>query len=188
MAQRLQGRPGGGLEALTALYLDYADTGLNSSLRIGRQTRNSAGVLGRFDGALFGFQARRNLRINAVAGFPVLSSHQMSVLKERPFYGLSVDLGTKRSPFQTTLYWFDQRARGGFIDRRALGVEARFLKKNFNAYAMIDYDVKFKQMNLALLSFNYNVPDTSSLSITADYRRSPLLTTTNALIFTNMPT
>ena len=183
-AQQLtfRSRPGGGLEALTALYLDYADTGLNSSLRIGRQTRNSAGVLGRFDGALFGFQARRNLRINAVAGFPVLSSHQMSVLKERPFYGLSVDLGTKRSPFQTTLYWFDQRARGGFIDRRALGVEARFLKKNFNAYAMIDYDVKFKQMNLALLSFNYNFPDTSSLSITADYRRSPLLTTSNALI------
>lgn len=175
-------RPGGGLEALTALYLDYADADLNSSLRIGRQTRNSAGVLGRFDGALFGFQARHNVRINMVGGFPVLSSHQMHVLTERPFYGLSVDVGTKRSPLQTTLYWFDQHAKGGFIDRRALGFEARLLKKNFNAYTMIDYDVKFKQLNLGLFSFNYNFPDTSSFSFTADYRRSPMLTTTNALI------
>lgn len=183
-AQQLtfRSRPGGGLEALTALYLDYADADLNSSLRIGRQTRNSAGVLGRFDGALFGFQARHNVRINAVGGFPVLSSHQMHVLSDRPFYGLSVDFGNKRSPLQTTLYWFDQHAKGGFIDRRALGFEARFLKKNFNAYTMIDYDVKYKQLNLGLFSFNYNFPDTSSLSFTADYRRSPMLTTTNALI------
>jgi hypothetical protein len=175
-------RPGGGIEALTALYLDYSDSDLNSSLRIGRQTRNSAGVLGRFDGGLLGFQANRHLRVNAVAGYPVLSSHQMSVLKERPFYGLSVDLGAKRSPLQLSAYWFDQRARGGFIDRRSIGMEARLLKTRFNAYAMIDYDVKFRQLNLGLVSFNYNFPDSASLSLTADYRKSPLLTTTNALI------
>lgn len=183
-AQKLtfRSRPGGGLEALTALYADFSDTTLASSLRIGRQTRNSAGVLGRFDGALLGVQARRNVRVNVVGGFPVLSSHQMTVLKERPFYGVSLDIGTKRSPWQTTLYWFDQRARGGFVDRQAVGIEARFLKKAFNAYAMIDYDVKFRQLNLGLVSLNYTFPDTSSLSVTADYRRSPLLTTSNALI------
>lgn len=175
-------RPGGGIEALTALYLDYSDSDLNSSLRIGRQTRNSAGVLGRFDGALVGVQANPHLRVNAVAGFPVLSSHQMHVLTERPFYGLSVDFGAKRSPLQVSAYWFDQRASGGFIDRRSLGMEARFLKKRFNAYAMIDYDVKFRQLNLGLVSFNYSFPDSSSISLTADYRKSPLLTTTNALI------
>ncbi|MFC3173669.1 tol-pal system YbgF family protein [Novosphingobium bradum] len=185
-------RPGGGIEALTALYLDYADADLDTSLRIGRQTRNSAGVLGRYDGALLGFQANPHLKVNAVAGFPVLSSHQMSVLKERPFYGLSVDFGAKRSPLQASVYWFDQRAKGGFIDRRSLGVEARLLKKRFNAYAMADYDVKFGRLNLGLMSFNYNFPDASSLSLTADYRQSPLLTTTNALIaqidlVTNLP-
>jgi len=185
-------QPGGGIKALTALYLDYADSELDTSLRVGRQTRNSAGVLGRFDGALLGFQANPHLRFNVVGGFPVLSSHQMSVLKERPFYGLSVDFGTKRSPLQLSAYWFDQRARGGFIDRRSIGAEARFLKKRFNAYAMIDYDVKFGALNLGLVSLNYNFPDSSSLSLTADYRQSPLLTTTNALIgqfdlTTNLP-
>ena len=175
-------RPGGAIEALTALYLDYADSDINSSLRVGRQTRNSSGVLGRFDGALVGWQAKPKLRFNVVGGFPVLSSRQTWVLKERPFYGVSVDLGNKRSPIQTTFYWFDERARGGFVDRRSAGIEARILRKNFNAYGIFDYDVKFNTVNLGLLTLNYNFPDGSNLALTGDYRKSPLLTTTNALI------
>lgn len=175
-------RPGGAIEALTALYLDYADSDINSSLRVGRQTRNSSGVLGRFDGALVGWQAKPKLRFNIVGGFPVLSSRQTWVLKERPFYGVSVDLGNKRSPIQTTFYWFDERARGGFVDRRSAGIEARILRKNFNAYGIFDYDVKFNTVNLGLLTLNYNFPDGSNLALTGDYRKSPLLTTTNALI------
>ena len=180
--QTFRSRPGGGISAVTALYFDYTDNDLNTQLRLGRQTRNSAGVLGRFDGALVGFQFNPHLRFNAVAGFPVLSSRQTHVLTERPFYGVSVDLGAKRSPVQVTLYWFDEHAKGGFIDRRSVGIETRFLRPRFNAYAIADYDVKFGVLNLGLLSLNYNFPDTSNISVTADYRRSPLLTTTNALI------
>lgn len=185
-------RPGGGVKALTALYLDYIDNTIGTELRVGRQTRNSAGVLGRFDGALLGWQATGHVRLNVVGGYPVLTSRQMDVLTERPFYGVSVDLGAKRSPLQTTLYWFDERAKGGFIDRRSIGIETRLLRKHFNAFALVDYDVKFKTLNLALLTFNYNFPDHSNFSVTADYRKSPLLTTTNALIgmfdtSTNLP-
>ena len=180
--QTFRSKPGGGIGSVSALYFDYADNDLGTQLRIGRQTRNSQGVLGRFDGGMLGFQASPRLRFNLVAGFPVLSSRQTYVITERPFYGASVDFGAKRSPLQFSVYWFDQHARGGFVDRRSVGVEARVLKKNFNAYAMVDYDVKFGQLNLGLATFNYNFPDSSSLGLTFDYRRSPLLTTTNALI------
>jgi hypothetical protein len=139
-------------------------------------------VLGRFDGVLLGWQAQPKVRINLVGGFPVLTSRQTYVLKDRSFYGASVDIGNRQSPLQTTLYWFDQHARGGFIDRRSVGVEARFLKPRFNAYSIVDYDVKFKRLNLGLLTLNYNFPDNSNFSLTADYRQSPLLTTNNALI------
>jgi len=170
------------IKSLTALYLDYADQDLNTALRVGRQTRNSSGVLGRFDGALLGWQARPRLRFNLVGGFPVLSSRQVHVLRDRWFYGASVDFGAKRSPIQATAYWFDQRARGGFTDRRSLGFEARVLQPSFNAFTIVDYDVKFKALNLGLLSLNYNFPDNSNLSVVADYRQSPLLTTSNAVI------
>lgn len=175
-------RPGQGIEALTALYLDYSDSDVNSSIRVGRQTRNSAGVLGRFDGLLVGWQAKPKVRINLVGGFPVLTSRQTYVLKDRAFYGASLDFGKRRSPLQTTVYWFDQHARGGFVDRRSVGIEARYLRPRFNTYTIVDYDVKFNRLNLGLATFNYNFPDNSNISLTADYRQSPLLTTNNALI------
>ncbi len=175
-------RPGGGITALTALYVDYSDKDLGGSVRVGRQTRNSSGVLGRFDGALMGWQAKPTVRINVVGGFPVLSSRQTSVMTERPFYGASLDIGNKRSAIQTTVYWFDQRARGGFVDRQSAGVEARYVRKNFNVFGIVDYDVKYSTLNLGLISMGYNFNDGSNLALTADYRKSPLLTTTNALI------
>lgn len=170
------------IQSLTALYLDYSDSEHDVSARVGRQTRNSAGVLGRFDGALLSWSVRRNVALNVVGGFPVLRSRQMEVLTERPFYGASIDLGGRRSPLSGTVYWFDQRAPGGFIDRRALGFETRVLLPRFNAFSIVDYDVKYGELNLGLLSMTYSFPDTSSLSLTADYRQSPLLTTHNALI------
>lgn len=169
------------IEAVSALYLDVNDNEWNVSARLGRQTRNSAGVLGRFDGGLFGWQASRKVRVNLVAGFPVLSSRQKNVLTDRPFYGASVGIGAKSSPLQTTVYWFDQRSHG-FIDRQAAGIEARYFTPKFNAYGILDYDVKYSKLNLGLLTLNYTFEDTSSLSMTADYRQSPLLTTHNALI------
>lgn len=175
-------KPGGGQKALTALYLDWVDSEFNTQLRVGRQTRNTQGVLGRFDGALIGWQAKPRLRFNVVGGFPVLSSRQMYVMTDRPFYGVSVDIGNKRSPWQTTFYWFDQHAKGGFVDRRSIGFEGRLVKKRFNVFTMIDYDIKMSRLNLGLLSLSYNFPDNSNLTLTADYRQSPLLTTTNALI------
>lgn len=176
-------RPNGrDIKSITALYLDYADTVFNTDWRIGRQTRNSAGVLGRFDGSYFGWQATPKIRLNAVAGFPVLTSRQTYVLRERFFYGVSADFGSKGDKWQNTLYWFDQRARGGFIDRRSIGVESRYFTRRFNAYLIADYDIKYKALNLGLLTLNYNFPDNSNFSFTADYRQSPLLTTNNALI------
>ena len=176
-------RPAGrDIRSLTALYLDYAENDLNMTMRVGRQTRNSSGVLGRFDGALLGWRAKPKLRFNLVGGFPVLSSRQTYILRDRFFYGASMDVGGKSDALQTTVYWFDQRAKGGFTDRQSVGLEARFLKSQFNAFSIIDYDVKYKKLNLGLLTLNYTFPDTSNISVTADYRQSPLLTTSNALI------
>jgi SPOR domain len=168
------------VKALTALYLDFADNNTKTSIRIGRQTRNNSGILGRFDGALLGWQANPKLRFNVAGGFPVLSSRQLSILKDRAFYGLSADIGGKRDALQTTVYWFDQRSHG-LVDRQAVGTEIRYLKGQFNSYAILDYDVKYNKVNLGLLTFNFTMKDQSSISFSADYRQSPLLTTANAL-------
>jgi hypothetical protein len=48
-------------------------------------------------------------------------------------------------------------------------------------FALVDYDIKFKRLNLGIATLNYNFPDSSNLSITGDYRQSPLLRTSNVL-------
>lgn len=175
-------RPGGrDIKSLNALYADFADNELNYSMRVGRQTKNGAGILGRFDGAMFGWQARPKVRLNFAGGVPVLTSRQLKVLNDRYFYGASVDIGSRSDKLQTTLYWFDQHSRK-LIDRRSVGLESRYVNAQFNSYAIVDYDVKYSKLNLGLLTLNYTLKDTSTISFTADYRRSPLLTTNNALI------
>lgn len=168
------------VKSISALYFDFSDSTLNISGRIGRQTRNGSGILGRFDGGLLGWQARPKVRLNVAAGFPVSSSRITHIQNDRFFYGLSADIGSKSDKLQTTFYWFDQHSHG-LIDRRSVGNEMRYLNNRFNAYTIFDYDVHFKKVNLGLVTLNYSLKDQSSVSFTADYRQSPLLTTTSAL-------
>ena len=169
-------------KAITALYIDAADTVTGIQGRLGRQTRNSGGVFGRFDGGWLAFQASDKLKINGVAGFPVITSRQTKVLTDRHFYGISLDYGARSDMVRASVYIFNQQARGGLVDRRSIGTELRFRKDDFNAFGLIDYDIHHGQVNLALATLAYTAPDRSNISVTADYRRSPLLTTTNALI------
>jgi tetratricopeptide (TPR) repeat protein len=172
----------GDQKSLSALYLDFSDKKLGVSVRLGRQTRNSAGVFGRFDGGLLGLQIKPRVKINLVAGFPVSSSRVTHIDQQRKFYGASLDLGARNDKLQGTVYWFDQRTKGGFYDRQSVGGEVRFLTNKFNGFGLVDYDVHFKKVNLALMTLNYTFPDRSNFSVTADYRQSPLLTTQLALI------
>jgi len=168
------------VKSISALYFDFADSTLNISGRIGRQTRNGSGILGRFDGGLLGWQVRPKVRVNVAAGFPVTSSRITHIQNDRFFYGVSTDIGSKSDKLQTTFYWFDQRSHG-LIDRQSVGNEMRYLNSRFNAYTIFDYDVHFRKVNLGLVTLNYSMKDQSSVSFTADYRQSPLLTTTSAL-------
>jgi SPOR domain len=170
----------GDVKTLSALYFDAVDSKTKLSARIGRQTRNGAGVFGRFDGALIGWQVKPKIKFNFVSGVPVLRSRDIFLRSDRKFYGASVDIGAKRDNLQSTLYWFDQRSPG-LIDRRAVGAEVRYLKNRFNTYALVDYDVHFSKVNLALLTLNYSLKDESNISVTADYRQSPLLQSWNVL-------
>jgi SPOR domain len=170
----------GDVKTMSALYFDVTDSQTKLSARIGRQSRNGAGVFGRFDGALIGWQAKRKIKFNIVGGAPVLRARDIFLRSDRTFYGASVDIGAKRDNLQSTFYWYDQRSPG-LIDRQAVGAEVRFLKDRFNSYALVDYDVHFSKVNLALLTLNYSLKDDSNLSVTMDYRQSPLLTSWNVL-------
>lgn len=76
--------------AIAGLNLETTVRAWDLTTRIGRQTRNTGGVLGRFDGGLASWQQSPFLRWNVVAGSPVERRKDAPFKDDKLFYGTSV--------------------------------------------------------------------------------------------------
>jgi hypothetical protein len=167
------------LAGVSAPFVDTLVKDWNLRSVIGRQTVNTDGVLGRFDGALLSWQPLSMLRVDVVGGSPALSRFDLPFKNEKYFYGAGVGLGPFAG-FETTLYAIEQRDRS-VLDRQAVGSDVRYFDENKFAFGNIDYDVHFQRLNAAIFSGSWILPDKSTIYGGADYRRTPYLSTWNAL-------
>lgn len=165
---------------ISRLYVDVLDKRLHLSARLGRQSRSTGGVLGRFDGALFSYQYFQRVKFNVVAGYPVETSELKGIDTERYFYGVSADLGTFAENWDFNVFAIEQK-NAGVIDRRAVGAEARYYHPGRSLFSLIDYDLFYNELNTLLLVGNWTLPDKTIINSSIDYRKSPTLSTTNAL-------
>jgi len=166
---------------INSLYVDALIRKLELSTRIGRQSRSSGGVLGRFDGGLLRWQFNDSVAVNLVGGFPVASTKDTDIDTDRPLYGISFDLGTFAKRWNFTTYFITQDVQG-ILDRRAIGGEVRYFDPTLSFFGLVDYDVSYSKLNTALLTANWTLPTKTSLNMSIDYRTSPILTTSSALI------
>jgi hypothetical protein len=152
-------------------YFEIKNRTAEFSVRMGRQTPLGAGVMGRFDGISLGYGSPQSIRINSVAGKLV----DFSGYSQPSFYGLSIERDW------LTLYFLNQML-DGVQDRRAIGAEIKYFKQGSSLFASVDYDVHFKMLNAATLNASTNFESSgTSLNLMADYRRSPFISTRNAL-------
>ena len=165
--------------SVSSLYFDgrLKDTGVSG--RVGRQSRFSGGVLGRFDGGLVGYQVSERVKINAVGGAPVERSRDIPFLKGAYFGGVSADIGVTKD-VNATVYAIQQNT-SSMIDRQAIGAELRYVGSSASMFGLADYDVHYLELNNAIATGTYIMADKSSLGLNFDYRRSPLIFTTNAM-------
>lgn len=138
-------------------------------LRVGRQSANGAGVLGRFDGMAGSYGDAADIRVNGVVGR--LADYSDSTSPS--FFGASVDSGA------FTGYGINQTV-DGVLDRRAIGGEWRYYKDKTSLFALIDYDINFKALNAAQVTGTMNVFD-ASWNFMLDHRKTPSLSIRNAL-------
>ena len=148
--------------------------------KIGRQSRSSGGVLGRFDGAHISYDISPEVVINGVFGFPVESTKKTNVETEKKFYGVSADFGTFNEHWDYTAFFITQDNRG-ITDRCAIGGEVRYFDPKKSFFTLIDYDVFFNAMNIFLFNGNWTLPSKTTLNLMCDYRRSPLLMANNSI-------
>ncbi|MFW5426761.1 MAG: hypothetical protein ACKE8R_05875 [Methylophagaceae bacterium] len=166
---------------LSSFYVEAKDKIRGASVRLGRQSRTTGGVLGRFDGVFGDYQLREKLKLNFVAGYPVDSSRDVQVETERHFYGVSADIGTINNAWDFNVFAINQE-NDGLTDRQAFGGEVRYFDAEKSFFTLIDYDVHFDELNLFIFNSRWTISEKTTANINYDYRTSPILTTRNALI------
>jgi hypothetical protein len=147
---------------------------------VGRQTVNTGGVLGRFDGAYVTYQWNPWFGVAAVGGSPVVYRSDMPFKDDIYFYGMSLKFGPVFGVFDATVYAIEQKDRS-ITDRQAVGTELRYTDAVKSAFVVVDFDTYFNQLDAAIFTGSWILPDKSLFRLTADYRKAPYLTTWNAL-------
>lgn len=164
---------------VSSMYFDAQNKHHELSMRLGRQSRSSGGVLGRFDGLLLGFPLGKMFSVSAVAGYPVESSRD-NVETDRYFYGLTLASDGFARGWDGNIFAIEQRLEG-FTDRRAIGGELRYFDPSLSFFSLVDYDIHYNELNIWQFLGNWILPDKTTINLTLDYRNSPILTTRNAL-------
>jgi tetratricopeptide (TPR) repeat protein len=167
-------------------YLDISDQALDLTARIGRQSRYTDGVLGRFDGAHVRYRWRPDISLNFTAGFPVYSP-RYAFETRRSFVGASVDVENVIDAFDFN-FFTHQQLIDGIFDRQSIGSEARYYNGRWNLVSLVDYDMSYNVLNTGMLVGNWQATDRLTLSGRYDYRAYPFITTGNALIGQPVPT
>jgi hypothetical protein len=161
-------------------YVDVDDAVTGLRARLGRQSRNTGGVLGRFDGLELGYQVTERIVIGSVVGKPAYSAND-GIDRSRTFYGASVNYGPVLDGLELGLYFIQQDIED-INDRRAAGFEFRYFGERQSTWGLIDYDTGYGEIGSAFLQTNWRVTDRFSLHGSVDRRRSPFLSTGNAMI------
>jgi hypothetical protein len=167
-------------------YYDISKRDDNHAARIGRQTHSSDGVLGRFDGLILNKRIGTDKKINFLAGYPVELSSRDGINTDRQFYALSFDYESLYKDADFKFYYIEQ-TNGSLTDRSAVGIEYKYINDSTAYFATIDYDIFYSDLNQLTFIGTWRNKQNSSINIVADHRKSPLLTTNNALIGQTAP-
>ncbi len=166
---------------ISTAYFDGKDSRIGLSGRIGRQSSNTPGVLGRFDGMQLGLDIVPKVRVNMATGFPVDLNRKDSIATETSFLGFNVEFDDWIKNLDVIPFIMAQQSEG-LLDRLAIGEEIRYFSPKGSFFNLLDYDASYGSLNIFLLHGQLNFGTNSSVHFNLDYRNSPVLTTRNALI------
>jgi hypothetical protein len=161
--------------------IDMMVKDLNLRTVVGRQTFNGDGVFGRFDGALLSWQALPLLKVDLVGGMPANSRYNLPFSTNREFYGAGIGTGPLFGGLDASIYYNEGRGHW-LVDREAVGTDIKFTDATKFAFVNIDYDLRFQQLNEAVLSGSWTLPNQATIYGGVDYRRVPFLDTWNVLL------
>lgn len=163
------------------LYYEIVDRTVRNSFRIGRQSYDSSGVFGRFDGVVGGLEMGKLVTLGAAAGSIIDGDDIFQLDQHKKFVSGNFNIGTIANKWDFNVYAISQLV-DDITDRKAIGTEIRYFEPSFNVFSLIDYDMYFNTLNTLIFNSNWVFPDTSTIFANVDIRKSPYISTSNALI------
>jgi len=160
--------------------MELLDKPMGLLARVGRQVNNTGGILGTFDGVFLSWQFRPSWAIDAAVGYPV-NLLTIAPQTDLRFESLALVYTPRNAHWDGEIFAVTQQY-DGLKDRQAVGFEGRYLGSRASLVALLDYDTFYHSLNTASLLGTVQLPARWTLSLDAERRNSPVLTTGNALI------
>jgi len=157
-------------------YLPATQTGLV----VGRQTRPDSGVLGQFDGVALTQGLWEPLTLAVTGGFVAESTYD-SPDSDRPFFGIAAEYVSNSGNLAIEPFFIQQYVDNDIIDRQAIGAQTQLRFDRGMVFSLVDYDLNYSVLNNFTLSGDVDLRGTRFFG-SFEHRRSPYLTTRNALI------
>jgi len=167
--------------SVSTFYVGLSDKQQKLSARIGRQSLSTSGIINRMDGLNLGYQITSWAKLNLAAGFPVERTTDFVDSPNKSLTGASFNLGTFANRFDFVPYIIDQHA-SSLIDRQAVGLETHYFDPKRTFFSLIDYDYFYNDINTILVLGNITLDKGISYRASADFRYSPSLSTSNAVL------
>lgn len=161
-------------------FVDVLDDELGLQGRVGRQTRRTDGVLGRFDGLGLRYQWRPDISLSASTGVPIDSPRYFGN-SNRFFYAASASVDNLWDGRITASAFAHQQTTEGILDRQAVGGELLYRGESTSVFSLLDYDASYNVLNSLLVNATWYLDNGWSLSGRVDVGAVPFLTTRSAL-------
>ncbi len=163
------------------LYYKFADKESGSEYQLGRMRNSESGYLGRFDGFSWRLSDAGSWNPGVVVGAPVNNSSEDLFPSDRNFVGGSANVPNLLENVEISTFLFHQNI-GSRVDRQFVGFSTQYFQPEMNVYSYASYDIAFGELDVVYLTGTRQLTPVDSLYLSLDYRKSPGLSLSNALI------
>lgn len=180
------GDENGNIFGVAQASVDMVVKDLNTRIVAGRQTYDGDGIFGRFDGALFSWQALPLMKVDLDGGIPANSRFNLPFglsggVTNQEFYGGGLDFGPLFGGLDASIY-YNEGIGHWLVSREAVGTNIKYSDPTKFAFINVDYDMRFQQLNVADVTGSWTLPTHTTLYGGANYERVPFLSTWNVLL------
>jgi hypothetical protein len=152
--------------------VDPSDTQQRFSVQLGRSIGTSGVILGEFDGVRVDYRLSDKLKLNGIAGYPVLAARD-TFNSNRQVFGISVETNLLRRKWDLNGYLIEQRENGQ-TNGKSMGGIISHLQSRRSLLVYLDYDVTSNKVGTLMASGAWRLPFKTTISAALDRSNRPI--------------